>query len=133
MRRAHAFILTEKGSMQNEELALRLNGWRLATAEVLYYLPDHPSLLQSFVWQTLDLAPSYPRIHRFLRKPVNLSLLQQALASALERYARLARLPGLARGERGKRGRDSAQARSFLERIKALGGRFARAIGGAGR
>ena len=48
------------------EIALRLNGWRLATAEVLYYMPDHPALLQSFVWQTLDLAPTYPRIHRFL-------------------------------------------------------------------
>ena len=48
------------------ELTLRLAGWRLATAEVLYYLPDHPSLLQSFVWQTLDLAPQYPRIHQFL-------------------------------------------------------------------
>jgi uncharacterized protein Usg len=66
MRRAHAFLPMEQRSMQNEELALKLNGWRLATAEVLYYLPDHPSLLQSFVWQTLDLAPSYPRIHRFL-------------------------------------------------------------------
>ena len=52
--------------MQHEEMALRLQGWRLATAEVLYYLTDHPSLLQSFVWQTLDLAPDYPRIHRFL-------------------------------------------------------------------
>ena len=52
--------------MHNEEMALRLQGWRLATAEVLYYLPDHPSLLQSFMWQTLDLAPTYPRIHRFL-------------------------------------------------------------------
>lgn len=51
---------------EHEEISLRLNGWRLATAEVLYYLPDHPSLLQSFVWQTLDLAPAYPRIHRFL-------------------------------------------------------------------
>lgn len=50
----------------HDELTLRLNGWRLATAEVLYYMPDHPSLLQSFVWQTLDLAPEYPRIHRFL-------------------------------------------------------------------
>lgn len=48
------------------ELALRLQGWRMATAEVVYYMPDHPSLLQSFVWQTLDLAPSYPRIHEFL-------------------------------------------------------------------
>jgi len=52
--------------MQHEELTLRLQGWRLATAEVLYYMPDHPSLLQSFMWQTLDLAPSYPRIHKFL-------------------------------------------------------------------
>ena len=52
--------------MHNQEMALRLKGWRLATAEVLYYLPDHPSLLQSFIWQTLDLAPDYPRIHRFL-------------------------------------------------------------------
>lgn len=52
--------------MHHEEMRLRLDGWRLATAEVLYYLPDHPSLLQTFVWQTLDLAPSYPRIHKFL-------------------------------------------------------------------
>ncbi|HVZ99673.1 MAG TPA: protein usg [Caulobacterales bacterium] len=52
--------------MQTDELSLRLQGWRLATAEVLYYMPDHPKLLQSFVWQTLDLAPQYPRIHKFL-------------------------------------------------------------------
>ncbi len=52
--------------MQTDDLSLQLKGWRMATAEVLYYLPDHPSLLQSFVWQTLDLAPSYPRIHKFL-------------------------------------------------------------------
>lgn len=52
--------------METDELSLRLQGWRLATAEVLYYMPDHPSLLQSFMWQTLDLAPAYPRIHRFL-------------------------------------------------------------------
>jgi uncharacterized protein Usg len=52
--------------MQDEEMTLRLRGWRLATAEVTYYLPDHPSLLQTFTWQTLDLAPSYPRIHKFL-------------------------------------------------------------------
>lgn len=52
--------------MSGDELTLRLQGWRLATAEVLYYMPDHPALLQSFVWQTLDLAPQYPRIHKFL-------------------------------------------------------------------
>ncbi len=52
--------------MQSDEFALQLKGWRLTTAEVLYYIPDHPALLQSFVWQTLDLAPAYPRIHKFL-------------------------------------------------------------------
>ena len=52
--------------MTQSDMNLRLNGWRLATAEVLYYMPDHPALLQSFVWQTLDIAPSYPRIHKFL-------------------------------------------------------------------
>lgn len=52
--------------METNEFSLRLDGWRLTTAEVLYYMPDHPSLLQSFMLQTLDLAPSYPRIHRFL-------------------------------------------------------------------
>lgn len=51
---------------KHSELELQLAGWRLTTAEVLYYLPDHPKLLQSFVWQTLDLAPRYPRIHKFL-------------------------------------------------------------------
>lgn len=48
------------------DLALQLQGWRLTTAEVLYYMPDHPKLIQSFTWQTLDLAPSYPRISKFL-------------------------------------------------------------------
>lgn len=52
--------------MQDNELVLHLRGWRMATAEVTYYLPDHPSLLQTFTWQTLDLAPSYPRVHKFL-------------------------------------------------------------------
>ncbi|MGE5545697.1 MAG: usg protein [Solirubrobacterales bacterium] len=47
-------------------LALQLRGWRLTTAEILYFLPDHPSLLQSFIWQQLDRAPDFPQLHRFL-------------------------------------------------------------------
>ncbi len=53
-------------SNSEEEFALRLKGWRLTTAEVLYYMPDHPVLLQSFLWQTLDLAPEFPRLRQFL-------------------------------------------------------------------
>lgn len=48
------------------EMELRLLGYRMATAEILYHMPDHPDLLQSFTWQTLDLAPRFPRLHRFL-------------------------------------------------------------------
>ncbi|MDE1903921.1 MAG: Usg family protein [Alphaproteobacteria bacterium] len=49
--------------------ALRLqliDGYRLTTAEILYHLPDHPHLLQSFVWQELDIAPRFPVLRRFL-------------------------------------------------------------------
>lgn len=48
------------------DFSSRLLGRRLTTAEVLYYMPDHPSLLQSFMWQTLDEAPEFPRVRTFL-------------------------------------------------------------------
>jgi len=47
-------------------LELQLQGYRLTTAEILYCLPDHPHLLQSFVWQELDLFPDLPVLTRFL-------------------------------------------------------------------
>ncbi len=52
--------------MRTDEFETQLKGGRLTTAEVLYYMPDHPKLLQSFMWQTLDVAPDYPRVHSFL-------------------------------------------------------------------
>ncbi len=47
-------------------LELMLKGWRLTTAEILYRLPDHPALLQSYVWQELDLQPDFPALKKFL-------------------------------------------------------------------
>ena len=47
-------------------LGLQLRDYRLTTAEILYRLPDHPSLLQTFVWQNMDIAPEFPILHRFL-------------------------------------------------------------------
>ena len=47
-------------------LELMLKGWRLTTAEILYRLPDHPALLQSYVWQELDLLPDFPALKKFL-------------------------------------------------------------------
>lgn len=48
------------------DLALQLNDYRLTTAHIFYRLPDHPSLLQEFVWQNLDLAPKFPVLRKFL-------------------------------------------------------------------
>ncbi len=48
------------------DLALQLNDYRLTTAEILYRLPDHPRLLQTYVWQELDLLPDFPVLKRFL-------------------------------------------------------------------
>lgn len=47
-------------------LILQLKQYRLTTAEILYHLPDHPALLQSFIWQDLDLVPDYPVLRKFL-------------------------------------------------------------------
>ncbi len=47
-------------------LALQMRDYRLTTAEILYHMPDHPGVLQSYIWQNLDLAPRYPELHKFL-------------------------------------------------------------------
>ena len=53
--------------MANESaLQKQLQGYRLTTAEILYCLPDHPRVLQSYIWQDLDIAPRYPVLRRFL-------------------------------------------------------------------
>ena len=68
------------------------------------------------------------RICRFLKRPVNFSLLQGALATALQRYARLAKSPGLLRSESAKKGKRGAAENFILGRLKSLGGRFAAAF-----
>src|SRR5947209_16101658 len=44
----------------------QLDGYGLTTASILYGMPDHPSVLQTFVWQAYDLAPRFPALIRFL-------------------------------------------------------------------
>lgn len=48
------------------ELELMLEGYGLTTARFHYGMPDHPSILQIFVWQAYDLAPKFPRLHGFI-------------------------------------------------------------------
>lgn len=41
-------------------------GYGLTTANILYRLPDHPKLLQTFLWQDYDVAPLFPELRQFL-------------------------------------------------------------------
>ncbi len=50
----------------SRDFSLQLEGYGLTTAEIHYRLPDHPSLLQLYVWQEYDLAPAFPTLKGFL-------------------------------------------------------------------
>ena len=51
---------------RHREFELRMKGFELTTAEITYHMPDHPHLLQEFIWQHLDLAPQFPKLQGFL-------------------------------------------------------------------
>jgi len=51
----------------DSNLGKQLQDYRLTTAEIIYHIPDHPSLLQTYIWQELDIAPRFPVLHKFLR------------------------------------------------------------------
>jgi len=44
----------------------QLDGYGLTTAQILYRMPDHPALLQTFIWQEHDLFPRFPELRKFL-------------------------------------------------------------------
>ena len=50
----------------HDEFRRQLLGYGLSTAEISYYLPDYPSLIQVFIWQHYDEAPHFPALNRFL-------------------------------------------------------------------
>jgi uncharacterized protein Usg len=52
--------------MVSREFRLQLKGYGLTTAEIHYRLPDHPALLQRYLWQDYDLAPDFPTLQGFL-------------------------------------------------------------------
>jgi uncharacterized protein Usg len=52
--------------MDTTTLQRQLQGWSLTTAEIMYRMPDHRDLLQTFIWQDYDLAPRFPRLIKFL-------------------------------------------------------------------
>lgn len=48
------------------DLEKMLANYRLTTAEITYHLPDFPILLQTYLWQELDIAPRFPELKKFL-------------------------------------------------------------------
>jgi uncharacterized protein Usg len=54
-------------NLPSEDFRKQVNGYGLTTAEILYRRPDHPWLLQTYVWQDYDLCPDFPELNQFLR------------------------------------------------------------------
>ena len=52
--------------MASSDFRRQLAGYGLTTAHIFYRRPDHPWLLQSYVWQEYDLCPKFPELQRFL-------------------------------------------------------------------
>jgi uncharacterized protein Usg len=50
----------------SEDFRKQVLGYGLTTAQILYRMPDHPSLLQTYVWQNYDLFPKFPALKDFL-------------------------------------------------------------------
>ena len=52
--------------MISRDFQRQVEGFGLTTAQILYRRPDHPWLLQAYVWQEYDLCPHFPELHGFL-------------------------------------------------------------------
>ena len=52
--------------MVSRDFRRMVEGYGLTTANILYRLPDHPSIVQSYVWQEYDIHPEFPQLRKFL-------------------------------------------------------------------
>ncbi|MET7243814.1 usg protein [Methylobacterium sp. EM32] len=52
--------------MVSKEFRQQIEGYGLTTAHILYRIPDHPGVLQTYIWQEYDLAPRFPVLTGFL-------------------------------------------------------------------
>src|SRR6202048_1745316 len=75
--------------LASNDFRRQLEGYGLTTAQILYRLPDHPSLLQTYVWQDYDLCPKFPVPNRFLK--FWLETLEGPLHSVTVAHSRLIR------------------------------------------
>jgi uncharacterized protein Usg len=56
----------EGTSMVSQDFRRQLQGYGLTTARIFYRRPDHPWLLQTYVWQQYDMWPEFPVLRKFL-------------------------------------------------------------------
>lgn len=52
--------------MTSRDFRKQIDGYVLTTARIFYHMPDYPALLQTYVWQDYDIAPTFPVLHGFL-------------------------------------------------------------------
>ena len=52
--------------MVSADFSRQLEGFGLTTANIIYRMPDHPTILQGYIWQRYDLYPHFPELRKFL-------------------------------------------------------------------
>ncbi|EPE98191.1 MULTISPECIES: phosphoribosylanthranilate isomerase subunit Usg protein [Rhizobium] len=51
----------------HKDMERQLQGYGLTTAQIIYRMPDHRTILQTYIWQDYDLAPDFPEMRSFLK------------------------------------------------------------------
>ncbi|WP_431322423.1 usg protein [Rhizobium sp. YTU87027] len=51
----------------HKDMERQLQGYGLTTAQIIYRMPDHQTILQTYIWQDYDLAPDFPEMRGFLK------------------------------------------------------------------
>tara|TARA_B100000035_G_scaffold256653_1_gene226594 strand:- start:1103 stop:1336 length:234 start_codon:yes stop_codon:yes gene_type:complete len=65
----------------------------LVIVNVNYWMPDYTSILQEFIWQTEDLVPEIPRVHKFLKfwhENIDAVISEVQVSTATQRDLRIA-------------------------------------------
>ena len=56
-------VTGSEGVLASDDFQRQLAGYGLTTAQILYRMTDHPSLLQTYVWQHHHLCPKFPALN----------------------------------------------------------------------
>src|ERR1044072_5115309 len=58
--------MVSRVGVASEDFRKQVLGYGLTTAQIRSRMPDHRSLLQTYVWQNYDLFPKFPALRDFL-------------------------------------------------------------------